>query len=179
MSCASLFCVLLRFRLTATVWTTALLLLLIPVPLVSLEISESNGQAEILVTDLGWRRAVIGRPVIANSRLTTWNASNVVVQGETLRFRLDPISVATITEVAPELSITLNAGRIHFNGAPGGGSSVTVQADSFSVRSFEAAFTLTRRSVVVVEGSVEVTDPSGHVFILDAPGEYSFILHSP
>lgn len=166
-------------RFTATVCATLLIVAFSPAALAALEVTASQGQAELLTGDTDWRRAVIGRPIVAGSTLTTWHDSGVIIEGTAVQIRLDPFSLVTVERVPPELSIDLNAGKTEVRVDPAEGSTVALRADGFVVYASAALFSVTRRGVTVLEGEVELTDPSGRVSTVSAPHSYSFTLHSP
>ncbi|MFW6253078.1 MAG: hypothetical protein ACOC4F_04025 [bacterium] len=145
----------------------------------ALEVVQSQGQAEILVDDIGWRRAVIGRTISDDTVLSTWVSSNIIAEGDGLQIRMQPLSIATISQVSPSVAINLRAGALRIMVESGNEFPVTVRVDGFTIRSSAAEFELTRRSVSVVEGSVEVVDGADRNFTVEAPDQYSFVLHAP
>ncbi|MFW6313803.1 MAG: hypothetical protein ACOC2N_07955, partial [Spirochaetota bacterium] len=96
-----------------------------------------------------------------------------------LQIRVQPLSIATISQVSPSVAINLRAGALRIVVESGNEFPVTVRVDGFTIRSSAAEFELTRRSVSVVEGSVEVVDGADRNFTVEAPDQNSFVLHAP
>ncbi len=141
----------------------------------ALEVTSSQGQAELRAGDASWRRAVIGRPIGAETTLTTWRDSSITAERDGVRLDVAAFTQIKVTSVLPETAILLHAGRIDVHAD----ADVSVEAGGFTVRATDAAFTVSRRGATVHEGTITVIDPSGTATAISAPESASFVLHSP
>ncbi|TVR06273.1 MAG: hypothetical protein EA403_01035 [Spirochaetaceae bacterium] len=143
----------------------------------ALEVTSSQGQAELRAGDTPWRRAVIGRPIGAGTTLSTWRDSAIIAERDGIRLDIAPFTQIEVTSVLPGTAILLHAGRIDVQVVEA--SDVSVEVGGFTVRATDASFTVNRRGATVREGTITVTGPSGTASVISAPGSVSFVLHSP
>ena len=106
-----------------------------------LTVSESVSRVEVLLSDRGWGRAVLGRAVPDGGVITTWLDSEVTLGRPGVELRLGSLGhlvVEATTEEAPELRLT--AGMLQVEAVetavrivPARGGTITTSGARFSI----------------------------------------------
>ena len=79
----------------------------------ALEVQESSGTVEAFLPDLGWRQAVVGRPLPADSVLTSWVGSKARVGFADSTCTVDALTDVRVQAVSDQLvRLSLLAGGI-------------------------------------------------------------------
>lgn len=79
----------------------------------ALEVQESSGTVEALLPDLGWRQAVVGRPLPADSVLTSWIDSTARAGFGDSTCTVGPLTHVRVVAVSDQLvRLSLLAGSI-------------------------------------------------------------------
>ena len=81
-----------------------------------LEVQQSSGFVEALIANLGWRQAVIGRPLPAGSVVTSWLHASAKMGYRDSLVALEPLTHATVLEVGPDLlRLSVESGGIRID----------------------------------------------------------------
>jgi hypothetical protein len=141
-----------------------------------MEVLQSSGFVEVLLPDLGWRQAVIGRQVPAGSVMTSWIDANASIGYGDSVVALEPFSHVTVVSLSSALvRMSLESGGI-------GIKTPTIACEiafrGMVVRIEKGAATLSDATLKVTEGSAVVTG-AGSQPIAVAAGKAISLLATP
>jgi hypothetical protein len=69
----------------------------------AMEVQESKGFVEVLLPELGWRQAVVGRQVPADSVMTSWTGATATVRYGDGVVTLEPLTHVTVVSLSGDL----------------------------------------------------------------------------
>lgn len=151
-----------------------------PVAAQQLVVSDSIAQAEVLLPELGWRRAVLGRAIPTGSVVTTWIDSEVALEQQGVELRLVSLGhliVESTTEDALDLRLT--AGTLQVDTADIS-LRIVLTSRGHTVTTEGARFLIDTRRIVIQTGNVRVDLADVPIPIeLSDGAEFSFVLQNP
>ena len=134
------------------------------------EISLAEGTSEVLLPDTGWRRAVLGRRLPADSIVASWLDSRVVIARGESSATLGAVSHVAVLGIEEErLVLRLDAGRLDVSAAEGIIIELPVR-EARIVAEEGTEFSSTTRTVSVLSGALTVEVQEIGILTV-APGE--------
>lgn len=133
------------------------------------EVTASDGFAEALLPEVGWRQAVLGRPLPAGTVITTWLDGTVEFDLAGAQLQLDPLSHLTVKQPGPETArVSLQTGVVTVMTED---SAVELGVGEDTVHISEGRARVSRESVVLEYGAAEVRRPGEAPVPLEAGAE--------
>ncbi len=121
----------------------------------ALEVQQSTGFVEVLLPDLGWRQAVLGRQLPPEAVVTSWLGASTRLAYDGSIVTLGPLSHLRIISVNKELvSLSLQAGTITVESST---PPCEIEFRGLTVRLEQGSITLTDGILRVVTGTAVVT----------------------
>lgn len=145
-----------------------------------LVVSDSIAQAEVLLPELGWRRAVLGRAIPTGSVVTTWIDSEVALEQQGVDLRLVSLGhliVESTTEDALDLRLTAGSLQVDTSEVS---LRITLTSRGHTITTEGARFLIDTRRIAIETGNVRVDLADVPVPIeLSDGAEFSFVLQNP
>lgn len=121
----------------------------------TMEVQQSGGFVEVLLPDLGWRQAVIGRQVPAGSVLTSWTGASALIGYGNCVVALQQFSHLTVLSLSSSLiRLSLESGGI---GIEAPNSACEIQFRGMVIRIENGKAVLSDGVLRVQSGSVVVS----------------------
>lgn len=133
------------------------------------EVIASDGFAEALLPEIGWRQAVLGRRLPEGTVIATWLDARAELELAGARLQLEPLThvrVEHLGQNAAELSLQTGVVTVLTEGA-----AVVLTAGESSLRITEGRARLSREAVSLESGTAELARPGEASVPLEA-GDY-------
>jgi hypothetical protein len=119
-----------------------------------LEVRQSQGFVEALLSDQGWRQAVVGRQLPAGAVLTSWIDASATVAYQDSVLTVEPLTHLTVLEVGTDLvRLSLEAGGLKVQSPS---LAWEIRFRGLAIR-LKGAAAITDGTLTVTEGSAEVS----------------------
>jgi hypothetical protein len=139
----------------------------------AMEVQQSSGFVEVLLPDLGWRQAVIGRQVPAGSVLTSWTAANARIGYGDAVLALEQFSHVTVVSLSPALiHLSLECGGI---GIEASNTAVEIELRGMVIHIEHGTAAVSDGTLAVQSGSAVVTGAAGQPLTVAAGATLSLL----
>lgn len=138
-------------------------------------ITQAVNQGEVRLPGIGWRRAVVGRTLPSGSVLTSWVASRIVAESESLTLFIGPLSYVDVASVLDPAQVTVRAGEIRVQTEAS--IEVDVVRNGYRLSGRDVDFTLSRDRLVVDRGTLVVARPGNEPLPVAAGASLTMTLH--
>jgi hypothetical protein len=122
------------------------------------EVQSAEGFAEILLPDVGWRQAVLGRRVPSGSTLTTWSDAELSIALLDNSVSMGSFSLLRVVQLGDTTRLVAPAGIVTVNA---GESGVELDYRGTQVLARSAEFELVHGALEVILGTVVLRDARG------------------
>jgi hypothetical protein len=139
----------------------------------ALEVQQSSGFVEVLLPDVGWRQAVLGRQLPPDSVITSWLAASArLAYGESV-VTVGPLSDVRILSVAKDLvGLSLRAGTVTVESST---PPCEIEFRGLTVRLEQGSVSLTDGMLKVLTGNAVVKGAQDQPLALSAGSEFSLL----
>jgi hypothetical protein len=141
----------------------------------AIEVLESSGYAEVLLPDIGWRQAVVGRQVGAGSVLTSWLGARAKFEYQGGLLELGPLSRLRVLALAVEPAsarLSLAEGRLSIDTK---GTAFELEYRGMTIKVESGSIALSGGLLSVASGSATLSGYDSAPLILSAGERLSLL----